>query len=304
MKKTGLGKGLGALIPPEVSNSQNDTKLREILTSDVVPNPRQPRKYFDEESIASLAASINELGLLQPILVREIAGKFELIAGERRWKAARRVGLQTIPALVNESDDISSLEQALVENLHRQDLDPLEEASAYLQLIEEFSMTHEKVAQRVGKSRATVSNTLRLLQLPPGVQKAVQLKTLSVGHARALLGTPDRSFQEQLALRTVAEGLTVRDVEELIRLHVGGEDAEQLIQKVPESKNAGSQQERDIQPARHHLRPPGFFELEELLAEKLNTRVKVEMSNKKGKLIIEFATLEDLERIYKEMFAE
>jgi ParB family chromosome partitioning protein len=253
-------------------------------------NPFQPRNHFDEEALAALAASIAEVGVLQPILVRPLpAGgehAFELIAGERRLRAARRAGLQTIPALVREADDMGALAQALIENVHRADLNPLEEAAAYKQLIEEFGLTHEEVGARVGKSRAAITNALRLFALPPSVQKLVATGELSAGHARALLGTPDRAFQEALARRAVAEGLAVREVEEAVRAR---------------SPEAGSQPGRAT--ASRRLRPPGLLELEELLAGHLETRVKVDMGPRKGRVVIEFSTLDDLERIYRLMTA-
>jgi len=195
-RRSGLGKGLGALLPTEVVGDRRSA-LREVPISSIRPNALQPRSHFDEEAMSSLAASIRELGVLQPILVREVDGEaesYELIAGERRWRAARRAGLQTIPVLVQTAtSDVHSLEQALVENIHRADLNALEEAAAYQQLIDEFEFTHEQVATRVGKSRTAVTNTLRLLQLPSGAQRALAENTISAGHARALLGTPDRA---------------------------------------------------------------------------------------------------------------
>src|SRR3954464_13666657 len=204
--------------------SASGSELREIPLSQIRPNPHQPRTHFDEEALASLAASIAELGVLQPVLLRPVSDEeYELVAGEGRWRAAKRAGLQTIPALVRETPDVSALEQAVVENLHREDLNPLEEAAAYQQLIEDFSMTHDQLAPRVGKSRATVTNMLRLFQLPPAIQKLVAEGTLSAGHARALLGTPDRAFQESLARKAVQEGLSVRAVEEAVRARGDGE---------------------------------------------------------------------------------
>ncbi len=305
MKRTGLGKGLGALIPAD-AQAQPNSMFREVAIVSVAPNPRQPRKHFDEESLSSLSASIRELGVLQPILVRKVGEeRYELIAGERRWRAARRVGLQFIPALVQEVDDIQSLEQALVENLHRADLDPLEEAAAFLQLIEEFSYTHEQVSQRVGKSRAAVSNSLRLLQLPSGIQQGVVQGLISAGHARALLGSPDRAFQEELAKRIIAEGLSVRAVEEIVKNKEGAvplpEEHEDDGTVATSTSDGASSSQATTRPIAK-LRPPGLMELEEILAERLNTRVKVEMGEKKGKVLIEFASLEDLERIYKAMF--
>jgi ParB family chromosome partitioning protein len=235
--------------------------------------------------MASLTASIRELGLLQPILVRSLGeDRYELIAGERRWRAARRAGLQTIPALVRTVSDVLSVEQALVENLHRQDLNPLEEAAAYQQLIEDFGLTHEQLAGRVGKSRAAITNTLRLFQLPPSIQRFVIEGQLSAGHARALLGTPDRAFQESLAKRAVAEGLPVRAIEDAVRTR------NELGPRASTSSSSASR-----------LRPPGILELENLLSQHLDTRVKIDMGTRKGRLLIEFATLEDLERIYRAM---
>src|SRR5277367_3779429 len=234
-RRSGLGKGLSALIPSEATG-ETDSALRVVPISHIKPNAFQPRSHFDEEAMSSLAASIREVGLLQPVLVREVEGEsesYELIAGERRWRAARRAGLQTIRVLVqSESSDVVSLEQALVENLHREDLNALEEAAAYQQLIDEFGLTHEQVATRMGKGRATVTNTLRLLQLPAGAQRALAERTISAGHARALLGTPDRALQERLVERVVDEGLTVRAVEDLVRS--GGAEL-RVVPPVPET---------------------------------------------------------------------
>jgi ParB family chromosome partitioning protein len=288
-RRSGLGKGLGALIPPEAAGAVGGTgpALRDVPVSAIRPNPHQPRRHFDEESLSSLAASVRELGVLQPILVREAGeGEYELIAGERRWRAAKRAGLPTIPVVVRTADDLSSLEQAVVENLHRQDLNPLEEAAAYQQLIEDFSMTHDQLATRVGKSRATVTNMLRLFQLPPAIQKLVAEGSLSAGHARALLGTPDRAFQESLARKAVQEGLSVRAVEEAVRARGDGEPA------------GGG----DAAARGPRLRQAGMHELEQLLSEHLATRVKVQETAKAGgKVVVEFADLDDLERIYRAM---
>jgi len=273
------------------------------------PNPLQPRTRFDEEAMTSLASSIREVGVLQPILVRETGeDEYELIAGERRWRAARRAGLQTIPVLVQSASDVHSLEQALVENLHREDLNPLEEAGAFQQLVDEFGYTHEQVAARVGKSRTVVTNTLRLLQLPAGVQRALADGALSAGHARALLGTPDRNFQEDMAKKAVAEGLTVRAVEEAVRRHGSGSESDPATpgsdtNGVTTPSQDALQTGPGVTPAsvRRRLPAPGVLELEELLSTRLNTRVKVEMGAKRGRVVIDFATLEDLERIYKLM---
>ena len=292
-RRSGLGRGLGALIPTDITGSEGSA-LREVPVESIAPNPHQPRAYFDEEALASLTASVAELGVLQPILVREVGeDRFELIAGERRWRAAKRAGLPSIPVVVRTVDEVLSLEQALVENLHREDLNPLEEAAAYQQLMEDFSLTQEQVAQKVGKSRSAVANTLRLFQLPPSIQRLVAENQLAAGHARALLGTPDRAFQEELARRIVARGLSVREAEEAVRAHNEAHDQ-------PE---ADGPSDPASPPASRRLRPPGLLELEELLADHLDTRVKVAMagSNGKGKMVVEFAGLEDLERIYRAM---
>jgi ParB family chromosome partitioning protein len=265
--------------------------------------------------MASLASSIKAVGLLQPVLVRELqedeSESYELIAGERRWRAARRAGLQTIPVLVQRADDVASLEQALVENLHRVDLNALEEAAAYQQLIDEFGLTHEQVATRMGKGRATITNTLRLLQLPAGAQQALAERTISAGHARALLGTPDRALQERLVERIVDEGLTVRAVEDLVR--TGGTDLRVVppVEEEPASETAdakGGTSSSTESGARRapikKLPEPGVLELEELLSTHLNTRVKVDIQNRRGRLVVEFATLEDLERIYRAMVGD
>lgn len=289
-RRSGLGRGLGALIPPEATLGGAAGALREVPVSAVRSNPNQPCKHFDEESLAALAASVRELGVLQPILVRETgSGEFELIAGERRWRAAKRAGLPTIPVVVKEADNLAALEQAVVENLHRQDLNPLEEAAAYQQLLEDFGMTHEMLAERVGKSRVTITNTLRLFQLPPSIQKLVSDASITAGHARALLGTPDRSFQESLARRVVAEGLSVRAVEEIVR------DRAEVTATAPSATAA--------RPGRKpKLRQAGMQELEDLLSEHLSTRVRVQEGNGGvGKVAIEFADLDDLERIYRAM---
>ncbi|MGZ4693619.1 MAG: ParB/RepB/Spo0J family partition protein [Acidimicrobiales bacterium] len=282
-----MGKGLGALIPTGESVDSASTELQEIPVSRVKPNQHQPRAYFDEEALVSLTASVRELGVLQPILVRPRGdGEFELIAGERRWRAAKRAGLPTVPALIRTVQDAAALEQALVENLHREDLNALEEAAAYQQLMEDFGLTQEKVALRVGKSRSAVTNTLRLFQLPPSVQKLVAERKLSAGHARALLGSPDRLFQETLARRAVTDDLSVREVEEIVRA----------------KEDAGEVEAEPAKPAATPaLRPAGLLELEELLSAHLDTRVSVTMGAKRGRVVVEFATVEDLERIYRTM---
>ncbi|MCU1362012.1 MAG: parB [Ilumatobacteraceae bacterium] len=296
----GLGKGLGALIPVSEAGDEagEAPRLEDLPVDSIVPNPHQPRVHFDEESLSELAASIREIGVLQPILVRPGENGYELLAGERRWRAARRAGLDVIPAIVRQTNDLGSIERALIENLHRQDLTPLEEAAAFQQLIEDFEFTHEQVATRVGKSRSAVTNTLRLMSLPPSIQHLLADGRLSAGHAKALLATPDRAFQEQLARRAAQEAWSVRAVEEAVRDRSAGlspvldstDDAEPGA-----ASPAGS---RTAARAPSRLRAPGLLELEELLADRLSTKVAVSMGAKRGKLVIDFADLEDLERLY------
>ncbi len=286
-RRSGLGRGLGALIPADAASSVS--QLREVPTSTLRPNPNQPRRHFDEESLGALAASIRELGVLQPVLVRELEpGAYELIAGERRWRAATRAGLDTIPVIVRGADDLASLEAAIVENLHRQDLNPLEEAAAYRQLIDDFTLTHDEVAGRVGKSRAAISNTLRLLHLPAPIQRLVSDGQLSAGHARALLAMPDRAYQESLARRAVEGGMSVRAVEEAVR------EREDLAGRTPSGRRGSG---RPSSAERH----TGMHELEELLSEHLATRVRVQERGRRGRVVIEFADLDDLERLYLAM---
>ena len=287
-RRSGLGKGLGSLIPTTERLQDSDAILRELPISEIVANTFQPRSHFDEEALVSLAASIRAVGVLQPILVRELGeDSYELIAGERRWRAAKRAGLQTIPAIVRTAEDEGSLEQALVENLHREDLGALEEAAAYQQLIEEFKLTQDQVATRVGKSRSAVANTMRLLQLPTSIQRLLGEGQLSAGHARALLGTPDRAFQEKLAKAIVSEKLTVREVEDRVREHGG----------TPEPEAGGTTPTGTKPPTL--VRPAPLLELEEMLSDHLDTRVAVSMGQRKGRIVIDFSTLEDLERVYR-----
>ena len=303
-RSSGLGKGLSSIIPTAErpdgggDGQEGAAVLVEIAVADVVPNPNQPRVHFDEESLSELTASIAEMGVLQPILVRPASdGGFELIAGERRWRAAQRAGLATVPAVVRTTDDASSVEQALVENLHRQDLTALEEAAAYQQLIDDFGLTHDQVSARVGKSRSAITNSLRLLGLPPAVQRLLADGQLTAGHARALLGTPDRGRQETLAREAAAGGWSVRMVEDTVRRLTEPAEGESSPEPDP-SSIAGTIDGAGLTPATK-LRPPGLLELERLLAEHLETRVNVQMSAKKGRVTIEFADLEDLERIYR-----
>lgn len=287
-RRSGLGKGLGSLIPADVEGDEGT--FRELNVDEVSPNRYQPRDHFDEESLSALAASIAEVGVIQPIVVRASDDDgYELIAGERRWRAAKRAGLPSIPAIIRDSDDLASLETAVVENLHRQDLNALEEAAAYQQLIEDFAFTQDQVATRVGRSRSAVANTIRLLHLPAPVQRLVIEGQLSAGHARALLAAPDAASQQALARRVVKERLTVRDIEELLRGE-GEESAESdsaSLSSAPTRETVGTTTD------------PGVLELEELLAARLETRVKVQLGKGPGRLIVDFADLDDLERIYR-----
>lgn len=298
-KRTGLGKGLGSLIP-EGDNSSSDTlndgrlgPLRNIAVSAIVPNRFQPRTVFAEETLEALAASIREMGVLQPLIVRVVEGsedQFELIAGERRLRAAALAGLQLVPVLVQDDvNDRLSLEQAVVENLHRVDLHPLEEAAAYQQLIDDFDLTHEQVATRVGKSRATVTNTLRLLNLSESAQVALANGVISAGHARALLGLSDAATQGQLVQRVIKNDLSVRATEEAVRAAM-----EPRPTPLPETKAPIVGQVPRLRP----VPDASVAELERLLEDYLDTRVHVDLKGRNGKIIIDFADLDDLERIY------
>ena len=309
-RSSGLGKGLSSIIPPmdvaeaDAEGTDNSAVLADIPVTSVTPNPNQPRVHFDEESLVELSASIAEMGVLQPILVRQLdGGDYQLVAGERRWRAAQRAGLTIIPAIVRVTDDVSSVEQALVENLHRQDLTPLEEAAAFQQLIEDFKLTHDQLSDRIGKSRSAITNSIRLLGLPPTVQRLLADGQLTAGHARALLGTPDRARQEQLARAAVDEGWSVRMMEDAVRgKPSSGTDSDGSDPDgSSDDKSDGDQIDGAGLVPETKLRPPGLLELESLLAEHLETRVKVQMGAKKGRVAIEFADLEDLERIYRKM---
>jgi ParB family chromosome partitioning protein len=256
---------------------------KEIPVSAINPNPRQPRRTFDEEALDELAESIRQVGLLQPVVVRAVGSGYELIMGERRWRATQRAGLTEIGAIVKQTQDDEMLREALIENLHRQQLDPLEEAAAYQQLLDDFGATHEELARKVGRSRPHITNTLRLLNLPPSVQKRVAAGVLSAGHARALLSLTSHEAQENLARRIVAEGLSVRAVEEIVSVGVEGSPPRRA--------------------ARTTARPsaPGLRHLEERLSDMFETRVKVELGRHKGKIVVEFASIDDLERIVKAM---
>jgi ParB family chromosome partitioning protein len=258
-------------------------RFAEIPVAAITANPKQPRQVFDEEALDELKASIEEVGFLQPIVVRELGqGRFELVMGERRFRAAQALDRETIPAIVRETRDDAMLRDALLENIHRANLNPLEEAAAYQQLLEEFGATHEELARRIGRSRPQISNTIRLLNLPPAVQRRVAAGVLMAGHARALLAITDGEEQEQLARRIVAEGLSVRATEELVKLAQA--DAE-------DGRKAAAPQRR----AKPHA--PALTDLADKLSDRFDTRVKVDIGRRKGKITIEFATVDDLERI-------
>ncbi len=302
-RRTGLGKGLGALIPEaQADEASEDTAplatgpFRTVAVSEIQPNRYQPRTAFAQESIEALAASIKEMGVLQPLIVRPLGDDegYELIAGERRWRAARMAGLEAVPVLVQDDvNDRLSLEQAVVENLHRVDLHPLEEAAAYQQLIDEFDLTHEQVATRVGKSRATITNTLRLLNLGEPAQVALANGAISAGHARALLGLSDAEAQAELVKRIVSSDLSVRATEEAVRATLEPRGVTVL---------PGVKTDDETVSTPPRLRPvpdASMAELERLLEDYLDTRVHVDLKERKnGKIVIEFADLDDLERIY------
>lgn len=271
---------------PEVTEpfegNSTGAHFAELPLDSITPNPRQPREVFDEDALAELVASIKEVGLLQPVVVRQLAaGRFELIMGERRWRACREAGLDAIPAIVRATDDEKLLLDALLENLHRAQLNPLEEAAAYDQLLKDFNCTHDQLADRIGRSRPQVSNTLRLLRLSPSVQRRVAAGVLSAGHARALLSVEDSEEQDRLAHRIVAEGLSVRAVEEIVTLLGTNPKSSQ--------KAKGPRAGKRLSPALDHLAGR--------LSDRFETRVKVDLGQKKGKIVVEFASMEDLERI-------
>jgi ParB family chromosome partitioning protein len=295
-RKGGLGRGLAALIPtapadtgaadpapsPEALASRIvGAAYQEVPIAAIVSNPRQPRQVFDEEALAELAHSIREFGLLQPIVVRPLGdGRYELIMGERRWRAAQQAELDRIPAIVRSTADDAMLRDALLENIHRVQLNPLEEAAAYQQLLDDFGVTHEQLATRIGRSRPVITNTIRLLKLPVAVQRRVAVGVLSAGHARALLSLEEPDAQEDLAARIIAEGLSVRATEEAVTL-----SRSQAV-KAP-AKQAASRP----------MRAPGVQHLAERLSDAFDTRVKVELGRRKGRIVVEFGSLEDLERI-------
>lgn len=303
-QRRGLGRGLGALIPTEETQDRPSdvfftpsgpsgrggsaaelvpvpgASFAHLAPDDIVPNPRQPRTVFDAAALAELVASVAEVGILQPIVVRPnpAGAGYELIMGERRLRAAREAGLTAVPAIIRNTDDTDMLRDALVENLHRSELNPLEEAAAYQQLLDDFGATHEQLATRLSRSRPHITNTLRLLRLPPGVQRRVAAGVLSAGHARALLGLDSPEAMETLAQRIVNEGLSVRATEEAVTLGVEVKRARKATIR-PGGKTAA------------------LDELGERLGDRLDTRVKVDLGTSRGKIVIEFASVEDLNRI-------
>ena len=310
VRPKGLGKGIESLIPSRQTERTNGDEngaqvdgmgLRSIDVKTITPNTNQPRVFFDEDSLAELSASIKAVGVLQPILVRPIkpheiknGHAYELIAGERRWRAAQKAGLALIPALVRETDDVSSVERALIENLHRQDLTPLEEAAAYQQLLDDFSMTHEQVGERVGKTRTVITNSLRLLGLPPSIQQLLADGRLSGGHARALLGVTDKAAQENLAQQCANEGWTVRATEDAVR-------ATTSRRPKTDTSNLDKDKRTRKSTSTTTLPEPGLVELQKLLSEHLSTIVSITAASGRGRMTVEFADYDDLERIYRAM---
>ena len=279
-RRSGLGKGLEALIPQAERKN-----LAMIGVDEIGPNPNQPRSVFDADGLAVLADSIRRIGVLQPIVVRPDGARYVLIAGERRWRAAQEAGVEEIPALVRETDDQGSLTEALVENLQREDLGPLEEAAAFQQLQEDFGLTHAEIGEHVGRSRTAISNTLRLLLLTPAIQAAVASGDLPAGHARALLALEDTAYAEHLAERSVEEGWSTRQMEDAVRQRIGSD-------------------EKEKRPTITEVRPAAIIELEQRLSEQLGTAVKIRYKNNKGRVEVRFGSLDELERIYRTFFTD
>jgi ParB family transcriptional regulator, chromosome partitioning protein len=288
-QRRGLGRGLAALIPQEPGSGLT---YAEIPLSAIAPNPRQPRGVFDEDELEGLATSIRDLGLLQPLVVRQAGDdRYELIAGERRLRASRIAGLTTVPSIIRDTDDTDLLKEALVENIHRVQLNPLEEAAAYQQLLEDFEVTQEELARRLGKSRPTITNGLRLLTLPPAVQRKVAAGVLSAGHAKAVLALSDKRSQEALADRIVAEGLSVRATEEAVRLRVLDET------QVDGGGGDGGSGGGRGGGSRQRVTAPALVDLQDDLSDALQARVKISMGARRGKLTVQFGSIDDLERI-------
>ena len=286
-RRAGLGRGLDALLPSQESRGEASASgLDEVPLDAIAPNPRQPRQSFDDETIDGLADSIRELGILQPLLVRVVGGgRYELVAGERRLRASRLVGLERVPVIVVDTDDRGSLERALVENLHREDLNPIEEAEGYRQLLEEANLTQEELGRRLGRSRVTITNALRLLSLPPTIQKLLVEGRVSAAHGRALLGLQDNPFQQRLAQRVGAEGISVRETEELVRRY----------QSLTPSTSKGG---------RPQSKPPVAVEAQRRLSEYLQTRVRVDVGKRKGRIVLDFVSTDELERLLRIITAD
>lgn len=284
-KRGGLGRGLSALIPGATEAGETSPGLLEVPVNAVAPNPKQPRTRFEDETIRSLAASIREVGILQPIVVRRTGnGAYELIAGERRLRAARVAGLATVPVVLRDSDDSDVLREALIENIHREDLNPIELAEAFRQLLEELGLKQEELADRVGVSRSHIANTIRLLALPLEVQQLLADERLTAGHARALLALGEQEAMTALALRVAAEDLSVRGTEDIVRRYIDAPVSKPTPKEARESSPDGS-----------------YGEIEEILSEQLATRVSIQMGARRGKVIIEFGSADDLERIVSEI---
>ncbi|HJR96681.1 MAG TPA: ParB/RepB/Spo0J family partition protein [Actinomycetota bacterium] len=284
-KRGGLGRGLSALIPGAPETGEGVSGLLEVPVHAVTPNPKQPRTHWDEEEIQALAASIREVGILQPIVVRSADEGYELVAGERRLRAAKVAGLATVPVVLRETDDADLLREALIENIHRQDLGPIELAEAFRQLLEDLGLKQEDLAERVGVSRSHIANTIRLLQLPIETQQLLTDSKIQAGHARALLALGEADSVNTLALRVAAEDLSVRETEDLVRRYL-----EPPAEQRPASDVTTT-------PATD----PGMAEVEEILSEQLATRVLIQYGKKRGRVVIEFGSVDDLERIVSEI---
>jgi ParB family chromosome partitioning protein len=285
-KRGGLGRGLSALIPGDPEGGEGASGLLDVPVNAIAPNPKQPRSRFDDETIAALAASIREVGILQPIVVRRAGdGRYELIAGERRLRAAKAAGLATVPIVLRESDDADLLREALIENIHREDLNPIEQAEAFKALLGELGLKQEELADRVGVSRSHIANTIRLLGLPLEVQQLLADDKITAGHARAILSLGDADAMTSLALRVAAEDLSVRQTEEAVRRFIEAPAAAAKATPAPKQETA------DV----------ALAEVEEILSEQLATRVSIQMGAKRGKVVIEFGSPDDLERIVSEI---
>jgi ParB family transcriptional regulator, chromosome partitioning protein len=285
-KRGGLGRGLSALIPGAPEAGEGTEGLLEVPANAIAPNPKQPRSRFDDETLAELAASIREVGILQPIVVRRADGGYEVVAGERRLRAAKLAGLATVPVILRDSEDADLLREALIENIHREDLNPIELGEAFRQLLDDLGLKQEELADRVGVSRSHIANTIRLLSLPIDVQQLVADEKLSAGHARALLALADHEAMTTLALRVVAEDLSVRETEEVVRRFIEAPTRE------PGQPRAAQEEDPS---------DPNLAEVEEILSEQLATRVMIRMNRKRGQVVIEFGSADDLERIVSEI---